>query len=377
MAELLLEPWRGYGPARRAQVLDVLLSREAWIEKLLSALEAQQVSAADFDAARRQKLVRHRTENIRSRGAKLLAVAANADRQEIIEQYRPALVQAGDTERGAQVFAKQCAGCHKLGETGYDVGPDLASLTDKSPEALLTAILDPNRAVEAKFVSYAATTTGGQTISGILADETGNSITLRGPERKDQTILRGDLEELTSTSKSAMPEGLEKDLSRQDIADVVAYLRGTGPIPKRKEFPGNHPALVKPSPEGVLLLTAATAEIFGTTLIFEPQTGNLGYWSSVDDYAAWRADVPQAGKYRAEFHWSCDESVAGNRWRLEGSGGALTGEVGSTGNWETYRQEPVGELQLERGEQRIVLRPARRPQGALIDLRSVRLTPIR
>jgi putative membrane-bound dehydrogenase-like protein len=377
IAGLLLEPWRGYGPSRKSQVLDVLLSREAWIGKLLDALEEHEVSPADFDAARREKLIGHKAEAIRARAAKLLAVTASASRQEVIEQYRPAIAKEGDSEQGARLFAKNCTTCHKLGGQGHEVGPDLASLTDKSPEALLVAILDPNRAVEAKFVSYAATTASGKTVTGILADETGNSITLRGPERKDQTILRSELDELTSTSKSAMPEGFEKDLSPTNLRDLIAYLRASAPAPQRKEFSGNSPELARPSAGGVILLTAATAEIFGATLIYEPDSGNLGYWSSLDDVAAWTVEIPVAGKYRVEFDYSCDDTVAGNRWRMEGSGSVLAGEVGSTGDWETYRQVAVGELQLERGEQRIVLRAARQPHGALFDLRSIRLAPIK
>ena len=62
---------------------------------------------------------------------------------------------------------------------------------------------------------------------GVLANESGNSITLVGPEGKQHVILRTDLEELSSTGKSAMPEGLEKDLKPQDVADVIAFLRSS------------------------------------------------------------------------------------------------------------------------------------------------------
>ncbi len=112
--------------------------------------------------------------------------------------------------------------------SAQNVGPDLASLTDYSPHALLTAILDPNKAVEAKFLDYLAITTSGLSYTGLLANETGNSVTLMGQEGKQQTILRSELEALQATGKSLMPEGLEKDLSQQDLANVIAYLRGSG-----------------------------------------------------------------------------------------------------------------------------------------------------
>jgi putative membrane-bound dehydrogenase-like protein len=372
---LLIEAWRGFGPARRSQVLDLLTSRDAWAEQLMTAVAAGKVPPADFDASRRQRLLEHRSPDVRSRAARAFAGNVNPDRQKVIEQYQPSVTAAGDATRGAQLFAKTCAQCHKLAGVGHDVGPDLASLTDKSPEALLVAVLDPNRAVESKFVNYVAETKSGTIYTGLLSSETGNSITLLGPEGKEQVVLRADLEELVSTSKSTMPEGIEKDLPPQALADIIAFVRANVPLPRRKVFAGNEPKIVMPDANSVFVLSAAAAEIFGSTLIYEPQYKNLGYWSSPDDHAVWTIDVSKAGKFAVEFDWACDASVAGNPWRLETPGGNLTGEVESTGNWDTYRQKRVGELALSAGRQRIILRPVKKPQGAMIDLRSVCLVP--
>jgi putative heme-binding domain-containing protein len=143
----------------------------------------------------------------------------------MIDSYRPVVSMKGDARRGAQVFARVCASCHELAGIGHRVGPDLASLGDKSPESLLVAILDPNRAVEARYVSYVALTKNGLTLTGVLSSETSTTITLVGPEGKEQVILRKDLEELTSSNRSVMPEGLERDLKQQDIADLIAHIR--------------------------------------------------------------------------------------------------------------------------------------------------------
>jgi putative heme-binding domain-containing protein len=139
----------------------------------------------------------------------------------------------GDVRRGKQLFSKNCAACHRLGEVGHEVGPDLASVGDKSPQGLLVAILDPNRAVEARYINYTATTKNGLTFTGVLANESGNSITLIEPEGKKRVILRADLDELYSSNKSVMPEGLEKDLKAQDLADLIAFLRSNQAVPSR------------------------------------------------------------------------------------------------------------------------------------------------
>ena len=143
----------------------------------------------------------------------------------MLKANQPVLKLTGDVARGQALFGKKCTTCHKQGETGHAVGPNLASLTTKSPESLLLAILDPSAAVEGKYLNYVAVTTAGRSLTGILATETGSSITLLAAEGKSESVLRDEIEELRSTSKSLMPDGLEKDLSQQDIADLIEFVR--------------------------------------------------------------------------------------------------------------------------------------------------------
>ncbi|HEV3236830.1 MAG TPA: c-type cytochrome, partial [Gemmataceae bacterium] len=276
---------------------------------------------------------------------------------------------------GAEVFAKQCAGCHKLGGVGNEVGPDLASLGDKSPQGLLIAILDPNRAVEARYVNYLATTKAGLTFTGVLASETGNSVTLAGQDGKRQVILRTDLEELVSSGKSVMPEGLEKDIKHQDMADLIAHVRSLGPERKPKSFAGNKPELVQAAKDGAYLLLAGNCEIYGPTLVFEKTYGNLGFWENQEDQAIWTLNVAKPGKYAVWLDWACDDSCAGKKFLLEAGPNQLTGTVKSTGTWDTYKQAKVGELILPAGQQRITFRSAGRIFNALIDLKSIKLVP--
>ena len=119
--------------------------------------------------------------------------------------------------------------CHEARDGRPQVGPDLGALADKSTETLLIAIFDPNRAVEARYVNYTAVTKDEREFSGVIAAETANSITLRSPSG-EETILRGDLQQLTSSGLSLMPEGFEKILTPQDSADVIAYLTVRTPL---------------------------------------------------------------------------------------------------------------------------------------------------
>jgi putative membrane-bound dehydrogenase-like protein len=373
---LLLRGWKGYGPALRSRVLDVLLQSRDGAGALLDALQGKRVLAFEIDAVRRQRLLQHRTAAVRNRAARLFADAVNPDRRKVVKAYQAALTLSGDRRRGVQLFSKHCASCHRLGGVGHEVGPDLASVGDKSPPALLVAILDPNRAVEARYLNYTATLKNGRTFTGVLAGETGNSITLVEPEGKKRVILRTDLDELNSSGKSVMPDGLEKDLKPQDVADLIAFVRSGIPPLQRKVVEGNRPELVRPMEDGSLWLLPANCAIYGKTLVLEKKYGNLGWWTSADDHAVWTVEVARPGKYAVWLDWACEDRSAGNTFLLQAGSERLTGTVRGTGSWDTYQRFKIGEIRLSAGRQKLEFRPAGKIAGALLDLRSLRLVPV-
>ena len=222
----LLENWAMHSPEVRGAVVDVLLRNETWTKRLLDAVEQKSVAAADIDLPRRQRLLNHGNKAIKERTAKLLVesnVAAN--RQKVLDAWRPVLEMKGDATRGKEMFRQHCAVCHKLNDLGQDVGPNLATVREWTGEAMLNSILDPNRQVEPKYLAYTATTGGGEAIFGIVAAESGNSITMKGLDGKERAVLRGDLKSLAGTGRSLMPDGFESAMSRQQMADLMQYLK--------------------------------------------------------------------------------------------------------------------------------------------------------
>jgi putative heme-binding domain-containing protein len=156
-----------------------------------------------------------------------LAVEASTDRLDVLRQFQPALQLEGNANRGEAIFRKTCLHCHQLGDEGSEVGPQLASVTDKSPAALFHAVLDPNASVDARYYAYVVVSSDGRTFAGQLATETGSSITLLAAGGKRETILRRDIEELHASTKSLMPEGLEEGLTPQDLSDLLQFVRET------------------------------------------------------------------------------------------------------------------------------------------------------
>jgi putative heme-binding domain-containing protein len=369
----LIGRWRELTPNTRAAARDALLARTSGCQALLEFVQKGELAAVDFDAITRQRLLDHNDKAIRQRAEQLLGSITSQARAEVITRYQPVARSGGDAQRGGELFRKTCAQCHKLGDAGFAVGPDLRSLTDKSPEAMLAAILDPNRAVETKYLTYTAVTSQGQSFTGLLETETATSITLLAAEGKQHALLRNDLDELAASNKSLMPEGLEKDITPEMMADLIAFVRANVPLPKRKEFPGNTPRVVTAS-DGRLTLLPADAEIYGSTIVLEPKHANLGWWSSADDLAVWTVSAPRSGRYAVTIDYACDLHAAGHRLVIDGGKRPLTHRVEATANWDAYRSVTIGELELEAGVQRLTFRPASRPLPALMDLKSATLT---
>ncbi len=372
-AEVLIAGWKGYSPALRESILDSLLSRDVSTAALLSSLEDKCTPLSDIGPAHRRRLLGQRDKTLRER-AEALFTQSSGSRQSVVDAFRPALALKGDATAGAAVFKRACATCHRLKNEGTEVGPDLATLSDKSPESLLVAILDPNRAFEAKFALFNVALKDGRVLAGMIANETSVSLTLRRQEGKEDVLLRADIDELAASGQSLMPEGLEKDLKPQELADLIAFLGSTGPPPKQVE--GNHPERVRPGVDGTIVLAAQTAEIYGNSLIFESKYKNLGYWQSSNDRAAWQFEVTHAGRYDVWLEWACENGTAGQKLMFEVAGQQIELKVAGTKDWDTYRSAKIGTVTLSQGPNRLGAHPEATLRGPLIDLRSVTLKPI-
>ena len=231
-AKSLLARWSEHGPALRGSILDALLSRPALTGILLDALAGDAELAASIDVSRRGLLLRHADEAIRKRAVVLLGGSTRPDRAAVMKEYGPSLTKAGHRERGRTVFARSCAACHRLDGMGQAVGPNLAAMSNRSPATYLTAIIDPNRAIEGKWMQFTAKTRDGSTLAGAVAEETSSAITLVGIDGTRTKIPRGELAALQSTGISLMPEGLEGAISVDEMADLLTYLRSSGqPLP--------------------------------------------------------------------------------------------------------------------------------------------------
>ena len=223
-APMLLRHWRAQTPAIRSEIVLAMLGGRARVLPLLQAVERGEIPANQIPFARRGLLLRSADAQVKALAAKFFSDSAPGARKEAIAKYQPALSMKGDTERGRKVFETVCATCHRAGDIGKDVGPNLATIRGWNPDQVLINILDPNREVAPNFMSYTVETKDGRTLFGLIAEEGAASLTLKRADGAVDTILRNDIASITGTGLSLMPEGVEAAVSVEQMADLIAFL---------------------------------------------------------------------------------------------------------------------------------------------------------
>jgi len=212
-------------PELRAATLGVLFSTPVRLALLLDEIEAERCSPRLIDATRVKQLTTHRDAALRERALKLFADSTPEARRQALADYQACLTLDADPLRGREVFRATCSVCHRVGGLGVDVAPDISDSRVRTREYLLTAILDPNQAIDNNYFAYTLLDRDGVVHSGVLASETATAVTLKQPEGKTVTIPREAIEELKSSGVSLMPEGLERNINHQQMADLLSYLK--------------------------------------------------------------------------------------------------------------------------------------------------------
>jgi putative heme-binding domain-containing protein len=198
----LVAKFSSESPLIRAAILDGILHRPDRISLLLDSLESGSIKPTEFDPVQTGRLLKHGDAKIRERAEKIFGSATPEDRKKALADYQSVLTMTGDAKRGQVSFAKNCATCHKIGETGVNVAPDISDSRTKTPAQILADIIQPNRAIDANYVAYNLLLADGTTAAGILTSETSTSITLKAAGAKVITVARGEIEQLKSTGVS-------------------------------------------------------------------------------------------------------------------------------------------------------------------------------
>jgi len=221
---LIIRVWASLSPVVRGTAFEALLSRREWLALFLDGVKTGTVATAQITPAQKQQLLSYPSLELRGRAESLLA-KLNRDRDGLVKQYQVVDSLVGHREKGRQIFEQNCSACHRLGGVGQEVGPDLGMVGSKPTEALLTSILNPNQAIEERYLAYTATNKDGEEVTGIIQSETPTAITLKTAAATEVVINRQLLKGLKSSGLSLMPEGLEAVVDVQGMADLLSFIR--------------------------------------------------------------------------------------------------------------------------------------------------------
>jgi putative heme-binding domain-containing protein len=207
--------------------LSVLTGNTNLLGPLLTAIEAGDVPAWTVNADRRNQLMKHKDETIKSRAEKLFKDLKPGDRMKVYDECKPAvLALKGDSKNGHALFQKTCITCHTFAGEGKQVGPDLTGIRNQPAEVLLLHIIVPEYEITPIYTCYNVETKGGDAYVGLLAAETPSTVTIRMAQGIEQQIPRADIATMTTSRFSLMPQELEKTMTKQELADLLAFLKG-------------------------------------------------------------------------------------------------------------------------------------------------------
>jgi putative heme-binding domain-containing protein len=222
--EELFSRWADHTTTTRAEMIAQSLQSTAGTDALVSALETDILSAQELSAVSRESLAQVHDESLRSRIQPILEAVIPTNRADVVARYADIDSRRGDSARGAAIFKQKCQTCHAVQGIGQKVGPDLTSVASRRTDLLVADILDPSHQVSPDYINYLLVTKDGRSLSGLIARETSESVTLRREEGQQDTIPRINIEQLSASGKSIMPDGLERDLSHGQLADLLQFL---------------------------------------------------------------------------------------------------------------------------------------------------------
>jgi putative heme-binding domain-containing protein len=224
-ANILLNKWNLLNPKVHDAVEAGFLARSARSKSLIAAIESGKIKASWISRNAQSRLLKNSDSTISKRAKGIFKDIVGVDRGKVIIDYNVSSTVTGDPAKGKIIFKHVCSSCHQLNGVGVNFAPDLHALSNQTKINLLTMILDPNNTIAAGYEGYTIETTDGGTFAGIIESENASSLVLKSPGGSVQTILKSNLKLMAPMSVSIMPEGLETSINKDDMANLLEYLK--------------------------------------------------------------------------------------------------------------------------------------------------------
>jgi len=222
---ILLNKWNTFNPKVHEVVEAGFLARTGRVKSLVKAIESDQIKPTWISRNTQNRLLKYSDTTIRETAKKIFKDVGGGNREQVILDYNVSTTRTGDPVKGKAVFKTVCSICHSLDGVGVNFGPDLHSISHQTKINLLTMILNPNHDIAAGYEGYTIETTDGRAFAGIIESESDNNVILKSPGGVVQTILKSNIKSMAPMPVSLMPEGLETSVNKDDMADLIEYIK--------------------------------------------------------------------------------------------------------------------------------------------------------
>jgi putative heme-binding domain-containing protein len=217
----------------RSRTRDLLLSRKSSALAFLEEIDQGKHPAAEVPVEQLRQISLHQDKQLDELVRKHWGNIASGTPEEKLAEMRRLNndLRAGSADplRGREVFKNICAVCHRLFDEGGQIGPDLTHANRKDQSYLLASIVDPSAVVRKEFLNYNVETTDGRFLSGLIGEQSPNSVTILMANNERATISRDKIKSLQESAISLMPENLLKGLKPQELRDLFGYLQSEKP----------------------------------------------------------------------------------------------------------------------------------------------------
>ncbi len=244
VADVVLAAYPKMEPDLQPRAIELLTQRTAWAKPLLQAIADKKIPTSALSINHVRKLMASKDADVIKQVKATwgtLREERNPQREMVVADMKDLLNRTkGDPTAGVAVFKKLCAQCHKIYGEGQDVGPDLTSDGRANFDLLLSNVFDPSLVIGASYQATNVVTAQGRSLTGLLVEDSPQRVVLKLQGGKLETIPRGDVDSLSVSKVSLMPEDVEKQLKPQEIADLFALLTLDRPPgdPAARKIPG-------------------------------------------------------------------------------------------------------------------------------------------
>ncbi|HUE74279.1 MAG TPA: hypothetical protein VMP01_25585 [Pirellulaceae bacterium] len=244
VADIVLNAYPTLSGEMQPRAIELLTQRAAWSKALVTQIAARRISTSALNVNQVRKLLSLGDKELAAEVTRhwgTIREGRDPAREQLVKQMRDMLAKTpGDPHRGIAVFAKLCGQCHKFHGEGQEVGPDITASGRASYEQLLSNVFDPSLVIGASYQARSVRTFDGRAVTGLLVEDSEQRIVLKVQGGKEEVIARDDVEAMKVSELSLMPEGIEKQYTPQELADLFAYITLDKPPsdPSARRIPG-------------------------------------------------------------------------------------------------------------------------------------------